>query len=140
MHKTCTVIASEDALLADLAGAFKMGLDPYIAPINATCLRQQGMPSLSNVDGNLTPYSMWQNVHPLLADSARRRNEVPGLGRAAAAWFQSVDREHFPFREFYTDRINSFIAPLLKRVGEDSRIQWMVVLQVPSRHCENSRH
>jgi hypothetical protein len=127
-HKSCTLIASPDALLADVVGASKMGLDPYLSPINSKCLRALGMPSLHGIDGELTPYPMWQNVHPLVAESARKRNEVPGLGGASAAWFQTVDREHFPFREFYTDRLNSFIAPLMARMGEDPRAQWLIVL------------
>ena len=127
-HRSCTLIASPDALLADVVGASKMGLDPYLSPINSKCLRALGMPSLQGIDGELTPYSMWQNVHPLVAESARKRNAAPGLGSASAAWFQTVDREHFPFREFYTDRLNSFIAPLMSRMGEDPRAQWLVIL------------
>ncbi len=127
-HKSCTLIASPDALLADVVGASKMGLDPYLSPINAKCLQALGMPSLQGIDGELTRYPMWQNVHPLVAESARKRNEVPGLGGASAAWFQTVDREHFPFREFYSDRLNSFIAPLMARMGDDPRAQWLIVL------------
>jgi uncharacterized protein (DUF362 family) len=128
VHKTCTLIASADALLADLVGASKMGLDPYISPLNAKCLGVLGLPSLYDIDGDLVTYPLWQNVHPLVASSARRRNRTPGLGDAVAAWFQTVDREHFPFREFYNDRINSFVAPLLARIGDDARAQWIVVI------------
>ncbi len=125
---TCTMIGGTDALLADLAGAAKMGLDPYLSPLNAKCLRALGMPSLTGIDGSLSPYPMWRNVHPLVAESARRRNQAIGLGGAAEAWFQTVDRESFPFREFYSERLNSFIAPLMSRIGEDPRAQWLVVL------------
>ena len=125
---TCTVIGGTDALLIDIAGAAKMGLDPYLSPVNAKCLRTLEMPSLAGIDGDLSPYPMWRNVHPLVAESARRRNQAIGLGGAAEAWFQTVDRESFPFREFYSERLNSFIAPLVARIGEDPRAQWLVVL------------
>ncbi len=128
MHPTCAFIASPDTLLADLAGASKMGLDPFLSPINAKILRARGLPEDYLIDGDLSVYPMWQNVHPLVADSARRRNAAHGLGRVAASWFQTVDRQNFPFREFYSDRINSFVAPLLERSGEDARAQWLVVV------------
>lgn len=127
MLKTCTLLASTDTLLADIAGASKMGLDPYASVVAAKCLRAQGLPGCYEVDGDLAPYPMWQNVHPLVADSARRRNEVVGLGAVAAGWFQTVDRENFPFREFYNDRANSFIAPMMGRIDEDARAQWIVL-------------
>ena len=116
-HQSSTLIVSADALLADLVGASKMELDPYISPLNAGCLRTMGLPEDYRLDGDITPYALWQNVPPLLADSARRRDRAAELGRVSRAWFQTVDRESFPFREFHNDRINSYIAPLVARVG-----------------------
>ena len=125
---SCTEIGGTDALLIHTAGETKWGLAPYLTPVNAKCLRTLEMPPLAGIDGDLSPYPMWRNVHPLVAESARRRNRAIGLGGAAEAWFQTVDRESFPFREFYSERLNSFIAPLVARIGEDPRSQWLVVL------------
>ena len=126
--ETRTFIASADALLADWAGAAKMGLDPYASPINNRALRQIGLPKRHELDGDLAPYSLWRNVHPLVASSARYRNQSVELGRLAEPWFQTVDRESFPFKEFYDDRINSFISPLMAQLDANQRSFWIVVL------------
>lgn len=123
---TQTLIASPNALLADWAGAARMGLDPYASPVNAAALRALGLPP-HRIDGPMTPYPLWRNVHPLLAQSARQRNAAEGLGGLSAAWFQTVDRERFALRDFYSDRLNAMLTPLLARVDGDARAFWIVV-------------
>lgn len=125
---THACIASPDTLLADWAGAAKMGVDPYASPVNAKALRALGLPAHHAIDGDLAPYPLWRNVHPLIAHSARLRNRSDALGSIAAAWFQSVDRERFPLKDFYNDRINSFIAPLMARIDENPRAFAAIVL------------
>jgi uncharacterized protein (DUF362 family) len=125
---TQAFVTSTDALLADWAGAAKMGLDPYSSAVNATALHHVGLPRGHEVDGDLRPYPLWRNVHPLIAHSARLRAGSEGLGPLSAAWFQSVDRERFPFRDFYSDRINSFVSPLVSRLEQDGRSFLGVVL------------
>ena len=125
---THAFIASTDALLADWAGAAKMGVDPYASPVNAASLRNIGLPAPYEIDGDLAPYPLWRNVHPLIAHSARLRNHSDALGQIAAAWFQSVDRERFPLKDFHNDRINSFVSPLMTRLDENPRSFWAVVL------------
>jgi hypothetical protein len=105
-----------------------MGLDPYASPINAAALAAIGLPARYEIDGDLAPYPLWRNVHPLIAHSARLRNRAPALGRFAGAWFQSVDRARFPLKDFYNDRLNSFVAPLMATVDENPRSFWIVVL------------
>ena len=126
--QTHAFIASPDALLADWVGAAKMGVDPYASPVNAASLRNIGLPVRYEINGDLAPYPLWRNVHPLVAHSARLRNNSDALGQIAAAWFQSVDREHFPLKDFYNDRINSFVSPLMTRLDENPRSFWAVVL------------
>jgi uncharacterized protein (DUF362 family) len=126
--QTNAFITSPDALLADWAAAAKMGADPYASPVNALALRTVGLPARHEIDGDLGPYPLWRNVHPLIAHSARLRNDSEALGQIAAAWFQSVDREHFPLKDFYNDRINSFVAPLMTRIDENPRSFWAIVL------------
>ncbi|HWZ71705.1 MAG TPA: DUF362 domain-containing protein [Casimicrobiaceae bacterium] len=125
--ETHAFIASADALLADWAGAAKMGVDPYASPVNSVSLRNIGLPAHYEIDGDLAPYPLWRNVHPLIAHSARLRNRSDGLGQIAAAWFQSVDRERFPLKDFYNDRINSFVSPLMAGLDENPRSFWAVV-------------
>ncbi len=125
--ETHAVIASADALLADWAGAAKMGVDPYASPVNAASLRNIGLPARYEIDGDLVPYPLWCNVHPLIAHSARLRNRSDALGQIAAAWFQCVDRERFPLKDFYNDRINSFVSPLMAQLDESPRSFWAVV-------------
>lgn len=105
-----------------------MGVDPYSSAVNATALRQLGLPRNYRIDGSLHPYPLWRNVHPLIAHSTRLRASPNGLGRLSAAWFQHVDRERFPFRDFYSDRINSFVSPLVSRLDKDRRSFFGVVL------------
>jgi uncharacterized protein (DUF362 family) len=126
--QTHTFITSPDALLADWAGAAKMGVDPYASPVNALALRAVGLPARYEIDGDLGPYPLWRNVHPLIAHSARLRNGSDALGQIAGAWFQSIDRERFPLKDFYNDRINSFVAPLMTRLDDNPRSFWAVVL------------
>jgi uncharacterized protein (DUF362 family) len=125
--ETHAFIASADAPLADWAGAAKMGLDPHASPVNSKSLRHIGLPVRYEIDGDLTPYPLWRNVHPLIAHSARLRNRSDGLGQIVETWFQSVDRERFPFKDFYNDRINSFVSPLMTRIDENPRSFWAVV-------------
>ena len=126
--QTHTFIASPDALLADWAGAAKMGVDPYASPVNAASLHHIGLPALYVINGDLAPYPLWRNVHPLIAHLAQVRNEADALGPIAASWFQSIDRERFPLRDFYNDRINSFVSPLMAGLDENPRSFWSVVL------------
>jgi len=125
---THTLIASPSALLADWAGAARMGLDPYASPVNATALRALGLPPEHVIEGDLSPYALWRNVHPLIARSARQRNRSEGLGAMSAAWFQTVDRERFALRDFYSDRLNAFVAPLMTRVDDNPRSFWLAVV------------
>lgn len=127
MH-THAFIASPKALLADWAGAAKMGVDPCSSPINDRLLRYIGLPDRYAIEGDLAPYPLWRNVHPLIAHSARLRSRWAGVGNIARAWFQSVDRERFPFKDFYNDRVNSFVSPLMERLDEDPRSFFAVVL------------
>ncbi|MGM9516316.1 hypothetical protein ACS5PK_18850 [Roseateles sp. DB2] len=123
---THTLIASPLALLADWAGAARMGLDPYASAVNAAALHAFGLPP-HRVQGPLAPYPLWRNVHPLMARSARQRQAAEGVGALAPAWFQTVDRERFAPRDFYSDRLNALITPLMARVDDNPRAFWIVV-------------
>ncbi|HEX5951771.1 MAG TPA: DUF362 domain-containing protein [Rhodanobacteraceae bacterium] len=123
---THTLIACRNALLADWAAAARMGLDPYASPVNSLALHALGLPPY-HVEGDLSPYPMWRNVHTVMAHAARLRNASDGLGAMSAAWFQTVDRERFALRDFYSDRLNAMVTPLLARADENPRAFWMVV-------------
>jgi uncharacterized protein (DUF362 family) len=125
---THTFIASTNILLADWAGSARMGIDPYASPVSALALKAVGLPLDYKIEGELTPYPLWRNVHPLLAHSARLRNGSEHFGGLSAAWLQTVDRERFAFRDFYNDRINAYLAPLLARVDDNPRSFWLAVL------------
>ena len=118
---THAFIASPSATLADWVGAAKMGVDPYASQVNAAALRHVGLPAAYEIHGDLAPYPMWRNVHPLIAHSARMRDSSEALGEIAPAWFQSLDRERFPIAEFYNDRANAFVAPIVARVDDNTR-------------------
>lgn len=123
---THALFASRDTLAADWAAATRMGLDPYVSPVNALALRTLGAPRY-RLHGDFSPYPLWRNVHPLLARSARERSRSEGVGPVSAAWFQTVDRERFALRDFYSDRLNALLAPLLARVDDNPRAFWIAV-------------
>jgi uncharacterized protein (DUF362 family) len=125
--RTCTMFACSHLLLADWAAAARMGLDPYASPLNATALRELGLPPRYEIDGDQAPYPQWRNVHPMIARGARTRNTAGELGALTHAWFQTVDRERFAPVDFHTDRINSFVAPLMARIDEQPRAFWLIV-------------
>ncbi|HEX9371559.1 MAG TPA: DUF362 domain-containing protein, partial [Roseiflexaceae bacterium] len=116
---TRTLIASQDLLLADWAAASKIGVDPAASPINAAALRAIGLPPGYAVDGDLAPYRGWINVHPLLADSVRRRNEWVGLSRTLKPWLQSVNQELFPFKDLIDGRVNTVLSRYLSNPDEN---------------------
>lgn len=124
---TRTMIGSSDLLLADWAGALKMGLDPYTSPLNAKALREIGLPPKYEITGNLTPYPSWKNVSLLLSDSVRKRNESAAINRMARAWLQSVNTELFPFRNVMDEQINSILTRFLSGVDEHPLIYWTTI-------------
>ena len=111
--KTDTIIAGENIILCDFAGAMKMGLDPYYSPLNASVLRHYGLPVRFRIIGDLDVYPGWKNVPVVLSDSVRRRNKYLPAGQMARAWFQTVNKDIFPFRNYYDERINKTLTRLL---------------------------
>jgi uncharacterized protein (DUF362 family) len=125
--ETRTMIASANLPLADWGAARKMGLDPFVSPINAAALREIGLPAGYEIVGDLTPYAGWINVHPLIADSARRRNEWLSLSRLLKPWLQTVDPELFPFKDVVNERLNQFLTRNLSRPDSNPVVFWGMV-------------
>jgi uncharacterized protein (DUF362 family) len=115
---TDTIIASENLLLADWAAALKMNLDPYASPLNAKALRTIGLPRRYEIKGDLTPYPGWRNVPLVLSDSVRRRNRSVSIRQLVRPWFQSVNRDLFPFKNSVDERINHFIDSFLSKTEQ----------------------
>lgn len=111
--RTSTIIASENIILADWMAALKMGLDPYLSPLNAEALRTIGLPLRYRIIGDSAPYNGWINVPRLLTDSIRKRNRSDYINRMVRPWLQTVNRELFPFKNAIDDRINDFLAKFL---------------------------
>ncbi|MDZ4701632.1 MAG: DUF362 domain-containing protein [Rhodothermales bacterium] len=112
------LIASSDALLADWAGALKMGLDPYASRLNARALHTIGLPASYEIAGDLAPMVGWLNPSLLLADAVRARNKNPTLRRHVAPWITTVDTALFPFKQGLDAQVNGYLAPLLAEVDE----------------------
>lgn len=105
-----TIIASANPPLADWATALKIGIDPYSSPVVARALRNGGLPERPKIIGDLAPFPAFRNVHPMIADSVRKRNASLEVQRSATAWLQTVDRHLFPFKDAVTSRLNSLLA------------------------------
>ncbi|MBN2035145.1 MAG: DUF362 domain-containing protein, partial [Chitinispirillaceae bacterium] len=115
---TNTVIGSPSLLLADMACALKMDLDPYASTLNSHALRTIGLPRQYCIKGDLTPWPGWKNVPPLLADSVRKRNRTLLLRRAVQPWTHSVDRLYFPFKREIDERVNEALAPVFSGLDD----------------------
>jgi uncharacterized protein (DUF362 family) len=122
---TRTLIAAGSLLLCDWVGAFKMGLDPYASPVNAKALREIGLPKAYEIEGDLSPYEGWINVHPLTAESVLRRNESPTVAWTVEPWLQRVDSELFPFKSLLDERVNSWLTRSLSMDGQRDQVPWV---------------
>jgi uncharacterized protein (DUF362 family) len=125
--ETRTVIASRHLLLADYAGAAKMGLDPYASPVNAAALRALGLPARFRIDGNLACYPNWRNVHPLVCESTRQRDAWVAAARTVKPWLQSLDRDLFPIKHPVDDKLNGALAPVLAQVDDSPLAFWAMI-------------
>jgi hypothetical protein len=111
---TNTIIAGRSLLLTDWVGALRMKIDPYFSPVNARALRVLGLPQDPVIEGELSEYEGWVNVHPYAASAVRRMREMPGARHALAIATTSVNPDLFPFKSLGDKRINSWWTPLLK--------------------------
>ncbi|MFI1824948.1 DUF362 domain-containing protein [Streptomyces sp. NPDC020412] len=86
--ETGTVVAAPDGVLADLAGALLMGVDPVSSPLTARIAQLSGVPADYRVDGDLTPYQGWRNPPRLLTEAVRRLHPDGRAHRlfSIAAW------------------------------------------------------
>jgi uncharacterized protein (DUF362 family) len=125
--ETRTIIASPSALLADWAASLKMQIDPYISQINAKALRDIGLPKRYEILGDLSPYQGWKNIPPILLESVRKRSESPGMSRTVKPWFQSVNKELFPFKDIFNDQINALAMKYLANLDSNALAFWGMV-------------
>lgn len=107
---TGAVIAADDACMADLAGALKMGLDPFVSGLAAPALRAHETLSRGLILGPLEPWSGWINVDAQKIASLAARRRWPEADRALRPVLQQVDRELFPFRDPVNDWLNGALA------------------------------
>ncbi len=116
---TGTIIASDSLLLADWAGALKMGIDPHVSRVNRRALGRLGLPERFRLEGNLAPYPGWENVHPLISDSATRLERWSAASRSVRPWLQVTDPELFPFKNPLDARLNEALSRPFANVDED---------------------
>jgi uncharacterized protein (DUF362 family) len=117
---TRTLIASPSAVLADFAGALKMGVDPGVSRLTAAVLRAVGLPRRYRLDGNLAVYAGWVPVHPLALDAVRRRDASPSVGRALQPWLQQTDPASFPLKAPVDVRANDLLAARFSNIDADT--------------------
>ncbi|MFC1822092.1 DUF362 domain-containing protein [Thermodesulfobacteriota bacterium] len=110
--KTETIIAGADAILVDWVGAIKMGIDPYLSPLNRKALEGIRSPEKCKVIGSLTPYRGWKNAHPIIADLFFRLDETST--RKRLFWPSSfiVDNRLFPWKKKRFKWFNSLVSLL----------------------------
>lgn len=121
---TRAFFASDSLLLADWAGALKMGLDPFISPLNAAVLRAFGLPKNYQMEGDLQPWPGWKNAPIHIRESTAKRNASPLAQRLAEACLQTVNTDLFPFKNIVDSRLNAILAHRLRDVDDDSAARW----------------
>ena len=126
--KTETIIAGEDAILVDWAGALKMGLDPYLSPLNKKALDLIGRPDKYRVIGNLAPYEGWRNVHPLIADSLLRLDEAETVRRFLWPGSFTNDSRLFPWKTKKAEWVNKLMSPMWARTDKNLLCRWIFIL------------
>lgn len=125
--ETRTLIAGHDLLLTDHIAALKMGISPDASECHAEAVRQLGLPEPHRVDGDLTPYSNWINVHPLVLQSTRERESWPEISQLLQPWLQMIDHEAFPFKDPVHERLNRALSHYLAGIDENVMVFWTVV-------------
>ncbi len=123
---TRTVIAGRSVLLTDWVAAARMKVDPHASPLNALALARSGLPARYRIDGDLTPYPGWSNVHPLVLDAWRELGRFPALRRLAESASLPVDTTLFPFKGQGAARLNRATAPFMAQ-GDLSPALWGLV-------------
>jgi uncharacterized protein (DUF362 family) len=117
---TKTLIASTSTVLADFAGALKMGIDPAASRVTAQVLQHEWLPSRYRIDGNLAVYDGWISVHPVVLDAARKRRSWVSVDRAVKPWLQQADTASFPFKEPLDAQAQAVVAPRFANVDDDA--------------------
>jgi uncharacterized protein (DUF362 family) len=125
--ETRTVIAGQHLLLTDYAAARKMGVFPDASPLHVAATRRIGLPEPHRIDGDLTPYSDWINVHPLVLDSTQRREKWVELSQVLQPWMQRVDHEAFPFKDPINEKINRLVGQYLSGIDDNNIVLWSII-------------
>ncbi len=125
--ETRTLIAGCHLLLTDHCAAVKMGISPDASACHAEAVRQLGLPEPHRVDGDLTPYSNWINIHPLVLHSTREREAWTEISQLLQPWLQMIDHEAFPFKDPVHERLNRALSHYLAGIDENIMVFWSVV-------------
>jgi uncharacterized protein (DUF362 family) len=125
--ETRTIIAGHHLLLTDHAAARKMGVSPDASPLHLAATQHMGLPEPHRIDGDLTPYPDWINVHPLVLDSTRRREQWVELSQILQPWMQRIDHEAFPFKDPINEKINRVLGQYLSGMDDNTTVFWSIV-------------
>jgi uncharacterized protein (DUF362 family) len=123
---TGTIVAATDIVLADHAGALKMGLDPLVSPTFERVLRTHPLPKRYVVTGSLNAYPDWQNVPAESLHASRLRGKGETLDRLVEPWLQCLDATLFPPRHPLDARLNASLAGFFA-AGSNSTGQWLLI-------------
>ncbi|MDH5586051.1 MAG: DUF362 domain-containing protein [Nitrospirota bacterium] len=125
--ETHCIIAGQHLLLTDYAAARKMGLDPQTSPNHAIALTSIGLPEPYRLDGDLTPYAHWINVHPLMLESVRSRQQWPELSQILQPILQMTDHESFPFKDPVIAQLNRVASSYLSGIDDNPTVFWSML-------------
>lgn len=125
---TDTVIAAPHIILADYAGALKMGLDPAVSPMFAHAQHRFPLPRRYAVAGALDVYPGWKNVPAPLLQACQLRQAAGSLSRLVEPWLQCLDPELFPLKHPINARMNALIGGFFASTGTSPSREGLFVL------------
>jgi uncharacterized protein (DUF362 family) len=125
--KTETIIAGTHTILVDWVGALKMGLDPYLSPLNKKALKVIKLPPMYQVVGSLAPYEGWRNVHPMIADSFLRLDEAEFFRDLLWPGSFDNDSQKFPWKTKKARWVNKVMAPSWKLLDTRPLLRWFFI-------------
>lgn len=124
--KTETIIAGANAILVDWVGALKMGLDPYLSPLNKKALNVIKLPDEYQVVGSLARYEGWKNVNPLIANSFIRLDEAEFVRDIFWPGSFENDSQKFPWKTKKARVVNWLMAFFWKRTDGISVLSFVL--------------
>lgn len=131
-------IGSNSVVLADLAAALKLGVDPFASPVFARVLHEHALPPRYRIDGDITPIADVAVPSPLLQASAKARATSEEASRLLDIWLQQVDPALFPMLRPLDARANAVLASVLAKPDSPTAHALLILANIAAAAAGNA--